>query len=168
MDRSNANDYMAGNFLQRLTSVRNALTGDFMAELLSIIYLSSAVNPLDDAELDALLEDARAFNKANSITGVLLYAGGNFMQCLEGPVNSVLQAYDRIRHSKRHTGLVELNRAAIENRSFESWEMGLLRPTKAEFISISNALSLTSPRDPSSVIAIEFMKSFIATIGILK
>lgn len=136
-----------------------------MSELLSIIYLSSATKPLDDDELDTLLADARAFNKAHSITGVLLYADGNFMQCLEGPVESVIQAYDRIQRSRRHNGLIELNRTKIKDRSFESWEMGLLRPTTSEFISISNALSLTSPKDQSSVIAIEFMKSFITTMG---
>ena len=136
-----------------------------MVELLSIIYVSSAVNSFNDAELDALLADARSFNKAHSLTGVLLYADGNFMQCLEGPADSVLLAYNRVKVSCRHKGLIELNRAEIESRSFDSWEMGLLRPTTAEFISISNALTLASPKDHSSVITIEFMKSFISTIG---
>ena len=136
-----------------------------MTELLSIIYVSSAVNPFSDAELDSLLIDSRAFNKANAITGVLLYADGNFMQCLEGPADSILRAYDRILSSRLHKGLIELNRSKIETRSFESWEMGLLRPTNAEFISISNAVSLASPKDHSSVIAIEFMKGFIRTMG---
>jgi hypothetical protein len=136
-----------------------------MTELLSIIYVSSAVSPFSDVELESLLVDARAFNKAKAITGVLLYADGNFMQCLEGPVDSVLRAYDRIKASHRHKDLIEFNRATIDARSFDSWEMGLLRPTKTEFISISNAVSLASPKDHSSVIAIEFMKSFITTMG---
>jgi hypothetical protein len=139
-----------------------------MSELLSIIYVSSAVNSLDDTELEALLADARHFNKAHTITGVLLYADGNFMQCLEGPADSVLHAYDRINASRRHKDLIEFNRATIAARSFDSWQMGLLRPTKAEFISISNAVSLASPKDHSSVIAIEFMKSFITTMGVAK
>ncbi len=136
-----------------------------MTELLSIIYVSSAVNPFNEAELEELLTDARAFNTANSLTGVLLYADGNFMQCLEGPADCVLLAYERIKASCRHKGLIELNRSVIENRSFESWQMGLLRPNKAEFISISNALSLASEKDNSSVVNIVFMKSFISTIG---
>jgi len=90
------------------------------------------------------------------------------MQCLEGPADSVSRAYDRILKSRRHKGLIELNRADIESRSFDSWEMGLVRPTKAEFISISNAVSLASPKDQSSLIAIEFMKSFIKTMGAAK
>jgi hypothetical protein len=136
-----------------------------MIELVSIIYVSSAVNPFDDVELEQLLVDARSFNSTNSLTGVLLYADGNFLQCLEGPVDSVARAYERISASRRHKGLIELNRSIIQNRSFESWEMGLLRPNKAEFISISNALSLASEKDHSSIITIEFMKSFISTIG---
>ena len=139
-----------------------------MTDLLSIIYVSSALNPFSDTELESLLIDARTFNKARSITGVLLYADGNFMQCLEGPADSVLRAYDRILKSRRHKGLIELNRADIESRSFDSWEMGLARPTKAEFVSISNAVSLASPKDQSSLIAIEFMKSFIKTMGAAK
>ena len=137
-----------------------------MADLLSIIYVSSAVNPFSDAELESLLNDARAFNKAKSITGVLLYADGNFMQCLEGSTDSVLRAYDRILSSRRHKGLIELNHSKVETRSFASWEMALFRPGKAEFISISNAVSLASPKDNSSVMAIEFMKSFISTMGL--
>jgi len=136
-----------------------------VTELLSIIYVSSAVNLFSDTELESLLVDARTFNKARAITGVLLYADGNFMQCLEGPTASVLRAYDRILSSCRHKGLIELNRSKIEARSFESWEMSLLRPTNAEFISLSNAVSLASPKDHSSVIAIEFMKGFIRTMG---
>ncbi len=137
-----------------------------MAELLSIIYVSSAVKPFSDAELESLLVDARAFNKATAITGVLLYADGNFMQCLEGPTDSVLRAYDRILSSSRHKGLIEINHSKIEIRSFASWKMGLFRPTKAEFISISNAVSLASPKDNSSVMVIEVMKSFISTMGL--
>jgi hypothetical protein len=139
-----------------------------MAELLSIIYVSSALRPLTDPELDALLVDARAFNKANAITGVLLYAEGNFLQCLEGPAESVSLAYDRVLHSKLHKGLIELHRAKVDHRNFDSWEMGLVRPTSAQFITISNALSLTSPKDQSSMMAIEFMKSFISTMGVTK
>ena len=86
------------------------------------------------------------------------------MQCIEGPQEFVLVAYDRIQRSRRHQGLIELNRTSIEHRSFESWEMGLARPTTEDFISISNALSLASQQDSSSVITIEFIKTFVSTI----
>lgn len=135
-----------------------------MTELLSLIYVSSAVKPFNDAELEDLLVDARNFNKANALTGVLLYADGNFIQCLEGPADSVLRAYDRVRASRRHKGLIELSRASVQQRSFASWEMGLSRPSKAEFISISKALSLASAKDSSSAISIEFMKSFTSAL----
>lgn len=144
------------------------LIGVYMTELLSIIYVSSAVKPFTDTELEELLVDARSFNKAHALTGVLLYAEGNFLQYLEGPLDAVTNAYARIQTSHRHKGLIELNRAEIHNRSFASWEMGLLQPDKTEFISILNALSLMSAKDCSSAIAIEFMKSFIATVGVVK
>ena len=57
--------------------------------MLSLTYLSSAVDLWTGAELDELLRQAREHNEEAQITGLLLYAGGNFIQTLEGPDGAV-------------------------------------------------------------------------------
>ena len=90
-------------------------------------------------DLEALLLDARDFNRHNGLTGVLLYSGRNFMQCLEGPPDAVARAYARIRASSRHTDITELMDAPIEQRAFSGWVMGATVATPSEFVAVSTA-----------------------------
>jgi len=107
--------------------------------LRSIVYVSTAVAPLTDGELEALLVDALDFNRKHAITGVLLYNDGSFMQCIEGPEAAIAQTYARIRASKRHKDIDELMNEPVPGRSFQSWDMGLARPTKSELLRLSTA-----------------------------
>ena len=46
--------------------------------------MSSAIIKLSEEELNAILVQARQYNIAHSITGILLYIDGDFLQVLEG------------------------------------------------------------------------------------
>lgn len=92
--------------------------------LQSLVYVSSAVKELSAAEISHLLLRARERNMQYSVTGVLLYIGGNFMQCLEGPSASLDTIYGIIQSDPAHTGLIELIREPITEREFGSWSMG--------------------------------------------
>ncbi|HNJ76842.1 MAG TPA: BLUF domain-containing protein [Azospira sp.] len=52
--------------------------------LIHLIYVSTAQGELDDVDLDRIMDSSVRRNTAARITGMLLYAGGNFMQVLEG------------------------------------------------------------------------------------
>ena len=110
-----------------------------MSSLQSIVYVSSAIREMSADELEALLKDARAENLKNDVTGVLLYDGGNFMQCFEGPEGSIPHIYARIRASRRHHNIFELMNERIERRSFAGWEMALAQPTSSELLALSTA-----------------------------
>ncbi|GAA1930391.1 BLUF domain-containing protein [Nocardioides hwasunensis] len=99
--------------------------------LVSLTYLSSAVEPWPDAELRALLRRARATNEAIDITGMLLYAGGNFIQTLEGPSDAVDRVMDRVLEDSRHGGVFIVRRDDIAERIFAGWAMGF-RSTSVE------------------------------------
>ena len=71
-----------------------------MPDLQTIAYVSTAIRLLSVAELETLLVTARDLNLQNSVTGVLLYSGGNFMQCFEGRQPAVHETYERIRSSR--------------------------------------------------------------------
>ena len=59
------------------------------AELISVVYVSSAIAPFTDAELVDLLTKSRAKNTLAGITGMLVYKGGNFMQLIEGEAAAI-------------------------------------------------------------------------------
>ena len=71
--------------------------------LIHLIYVSSATAACDAAELEKILVASARNNAPLQLTGMLLYAQGNFMQVLEG------------------------EEAAIEQRSFDQWSMGFRR-----------------------------------------
>ena len=110
-----------------------------MPELRSIIYVSTAVSLFTDQQLEALLIEARRLNLESGVTGVLLYCDGNFMQCLEGPPDSLQITYNRILASRRHTNVVQLLDRRIEARSFADWQMGFAEPTRSELLSLTTA-----------------------------
>jgi len=92
--------------------------------LLRLVYVSSATSPMDDAALAALVAQARAFNDAHGLTGMLLHAEGNFLQVLEGEAGEVDELYRRICHDPRHAHMLCLERTAIARREFADWSMG--------------------------------------------
>ena len=110
-----------------------------MPELRSIIYVSTAVSLFTEQQLESLLVEARRLNLESGVTGVLLYCDGNFMQCLEGPPDSLQTTYDRILASRRHTNVVQLLDRRIEARSFAEWQMGFAEPTRSELLALTTA-----------------------------
>jgi hypothetical protein len=110
-----------------------------MTDIQTIVYVSTATHLLSMAELDALLADARVFNHAHDVTGVLLYHEGNFMQCMEGPPKGVSKVYERICRSSQHKDIIELLNQPTEERSFPDWHMGLTQATASELLNLSTA-----------------------------
>ncbi|MFJ4220817.1 BLUF domain-containing protein [Curtobacterium luteum] len=91
--------------------------------LQSLVYMSSATTPFDDAELDAVLAHARERNTADGLTGLLVARGGRFMQLLEGPYDQVMSTYQRILADDRHDSVVLLAEESIHTRRFPEWSM---------------------------------------------
>lgn len=110
-----------------------------MSELRSIVYVSTAVRMLTEPELEALLVEARDLNLETNTTGVLLYSGGSFMQCFEGTDDAIAVTYDRIRRSRKHTGIIELIDERVAERSFKDWQMGFRQVRAAELLAMSSA-----------------------------
>ena len=92
-------------------------------DLDSLVYVSSAVRQLNLEEISYLLKRARERNKEYGITGVLLYISNNFMQYIEGPKDNLDIIYKIIREDDQHTGLILVDREAIESRQFGDWSM---------------------------------------------
>ena len=108
-------------------------------DLHRLLYVSSAVSRMPPAALESLLTDARARNGSNGITGLLLYADGDFMQLLEGPRDQVLDTYSRIERSRLHRGLIALMNSSTKERIFSGWSMAYSQATWGQLTEVQNA-----------------------------
>jgi hypothetical protein len=89
-----------------------------------IVYASRAVSDMQPADLLQILQSARRNNRANGITGILVYANGDFLQALEGEASAIEQLYEVIEQDPRHEHCRILNKIEIQERLFENWDMG--------------------------------------------
>lgn len=94
-----------------------------MTDLHALVYVSTATRSLSEKELSHLLDRARTRNSQEGVTGVLLYAHGNFIQYLEGPASGIAAVYAVIKADSQHHGIIELMRETIQSREFSHWSM---------------------------------------------
>jgi hypothetical protein len=95
--------------------------------VLSLMYASSATEPLSETALDALLARSRSNNALRDLTGMLLYKDGQFMQVLEGDEETVRDTYAAIARDPRHEDVRVLLDTEIDRRQFEDWSMAYRR-----------------------------------------
>jgi hypothetical protein len=93
-------------------------------ELFELIYQSSALNTFSDEQLESLVSEARNFNVAHDITGLLVFDGKSFLQILEGDKKIVEDLYDRISMDERHCNVNLRWSQHSAERSFSDWSMG--------------------------------------------
>lgn len=90
--------------------------------MLQLLYVSSAT-PNVQIDMDDLLRVAQANNARDEITGLLYTDGPRFLQVLEGPKETVENAFLRIINDHRHRALVLLSRRLTTKREFGGWSM---------------------------------------------
>ncbi len=78
------------------------------------------------SELGRLLKKARRNNERASVTGILLFSAGHFLQVLEGPSQVLNRVFQRIARDPRHKHIEQLAFLEVSSRMFEGWQMGLL------------------------------------------
>jgi hypothetical protein len=100
--------------------------------MFSLVYVSSATELFTPAQLDALLERSRENNAKRSVTGLLLYRDGNFMQLLEGDEATVQSLYRQIASDFRHHGCQVLLTSEADQRMFTEWSMAFRRVEASE------------------------------------
>jgi hypothetical protein len=117
-----------------------------------LVYVSTAKRLLNDDELLDILKVARAKNKENNITGMLLYSQGTFIQVLEGEKASVDRIFKNIELDNRHKNIIILINGTINERNFADWSMafasvnantlqefeGFLNPSDPNFLGNNN------------------------------
>ena len=102
-------------------------------ELIHLIYSSaSTTSNLTEEALNIILSESRENNKANNISGILLYQDGSFFQVLEGGRTQIDDLYRKISADKRHSNVTKIIEEEIEERSFGEWTMGYPNISRSE------------------------------------
>ena len=88
------------------------------------IYTSKMSPKVRETDIAEILESSRRNNKKSGLTGLLCFGSRRFLQCLEGPRDSVNETYGRIMADPRHSSIVMLTYEEANYREFEDWLMG--------------------------------------------
>ncbi|HEX8425858.1 BLUF domain-containing protein [Hymenobacter sp.] len=91
--------------------------------MIHIVYISRAVRPLSDQDLQLLLDQCRRDNARHNVTGVLFYSHGNIAQLIEGEAEMLEPLFEKIARDGRHSNVVKLVSKPISVRSFSDWSM---------------------------------------------
>ena len=108
-----------------------------------LIYFSQATASLDGAHLEQLLAQARQFNAAHGLTGILLYGDNQFLQVLEGDAATIHSLYARIRQDPRHHHVVTYADGPIAARAFSDWHMAYHPLVPEQFLEFAGYISPT-------------------------
>lgn len=94
-----------------------------MTPLSTIVYHSKARVEFSELDLLYLLAGSRARNRAEGVTGVLVYDRGAFFQWIEGPNLPLQRIWNSVRQDPRHHDLQVLADTSIPVRLFHDWHM---------------------------------------------
>ncbi len=108
-------------------------------ELFAVVYMSSASVPWATHDIAHMLAHARARNRRQRITGLLLHYDGAFIQHIEGPEAQLKSLYADIRADRRHNNLIELMHEPVLMREFQSWSMGFSEVSAEQMRSFAKA-----------------------------
>lgn len=91
--------------------------------MIHIVYMSRAVRPLSDQELQGLLDQCHRDNARHQVTGILFYSHGNIAQLIEGEAETLESLFETIARDGRHSHVRKLVQRPITTRSFPQWSM---------------------------------------------
>lgn len=96
-----------------------------------LVYSSTATQDFWPADLFHLVETSRRKNALRSVTGMLLFREGQFLQLLEGPEREVKSVFEMVKGDARHEGIKIIFSQSVEARQFPDWTMGFERLDEA-------------------------------------
>lgn len=91
--------------------------------LIQLVYVSEGLPGMPWEQLRRILLEANASNARRSITGLLCYGSGLFLQVLEGEREAVNALYRSIQQDPRHAHCQLLRVDDIRTRDFAEWSM---------------------------------------------
>ena len=96
------------------------------------VILQAMPDAVLEDEIRAILATARHRNKADDVTGALLFTASGFAQVLEGLRDVVERTFERINADPRHADVTVLSFTPTERRSFPDWPVGFSGQTSPD------------------------------------
>jgi hypothetical protein len=93
-----------------------------MEKLIHVIYVSSTAADVSEHDTVQFLKVARTANRKHDVSGMMIYVGGCFLQCLEGEAAQVDAVCASIFEDARDMRMIL--REPIAERQFPDWIMG--------------------------------------------
>lgn len=91
-----------------------------------LIYSSISSEKVDFDTVGVILTDAVSKNRENGITGMMLYDGHAFFQCIEGDEPVIDELWQKLNIDERHHSLHLHGEEYDEKRLFLNWNMGYM------------------------------------------
>lgn len=88
-----------------------------------LVYTSTQAVPLKSKDFENLCAQASSKNCALGLTGILLFNGQEFLQCLEGEQTQISTLFTSIRADSRHRDIQVHAFGPASERLFEGWAM---------------------------------------------
>ncbi|MCC8397632.1 BLUF domain-containing protein [Paraburkholderia sp. MMS20-SJTR3] len=99
-------------------------TANHNTKYFSAVYISNVAPETGNNEVLSILAQSRLRNRADSVTGILILAGHNFIQYLEGEREAVTACLRRIAADVRHSDMRIIAVNSHSTRRFCDWSMG--------------------------------------------
>jgi len=133
-----------------------------------LIYASEAREGLVYRDFLTIMDKAAETNRELSVTGMLCYGGGRFLQALEGERAVVNALYHHIVADARHTNCQLISVEEIPARDFGEWSMKIVDWDDAEAAERRAMMlqragaSLFAPADMSAAEVLSFLQQLAA------
>lgn len=142
------------SFQPETSRVREIARESAAQTLWSLVYHSRASRLMTESDLEDLQRTAASRNRAEGLTGLMIYDEGRFFQWLEGSEEGLEKVWTSIQRDPRHGCIELLGRYPAPVRCFGDWDMKLstrsLKTNKAHsgFINLPPTLIETLNRRP--------------------
>ena len=134
-----------------------------------LVYTSRAVHSGPE-DMDDILASARRNNMPKYISGMLVCAGGWFLQILEGEPEALTSLFIKIGNDPRHSEITLRAFEVVDSRHFSDWGMQYVSQDRMKMdhyrrYFIEDAFD---PTKMSSAALVEFCRSVNLDIGIIE
>jgi hypothetical protein len=89
-----------------------------------LIYSSIAAENTTFETVLEILNQAKSRNQEHNISGMLVFDGNIFLQCIEGEETDIDQLYTNLENDLRHHSLHFYGFRIVQERIFSEWTMG--------------------------------------------
>lgn len=92
-------------------------------KLYEVLYVSTIAPTAPISVVADIAARSRAWNKAQDITGLLIFDGLRFCQQIEGSQKQVLALIERISSDTRHSNITIFHHGSLAERRFRSFSL---------------------------------------------